>query len=624
MMKRRTSCVVGFLLVCAFAASGQDTGQLADRLRPYLSVLDGTTNQFTLTADGQVQSQPVKVTLSVTDAQTFALSVEHPQYPLILKRESGRTIFALPAHHVQFIGEGELHGDDILAPDGALDRLISDDSTISTYYSVLKRANAYLAAATLTKLAGLHSDNGGSVWTAKSLGSAKLTFGDGNSLTVEAGGSQIHARLVDKPTNVTIPDGLTVVKVDRTELERLFVRGVRRSMEVAAPGSSLTSPSHSSRKVAHGELRWNGDQRLVLLAGRPREIGAAHGALLKAEARRCCDSALYMVGLGATVATGKWFPDELRGAYARLAPHIPEDHKVETDALADAAGIPREEGRLANVFPELFHCSGFALFGRATVDGKLYHGRVLDYMTMVGLQDAATTFVVVPEGKIPFVNVGYAGFVGSVSGMNAKQISLGEMGGRGQGQWDGVPMAMLMRRALEECSTLEEVKHLWSTSPRTCEYYYVFADGKGPDAVACSATPQRCDFLKPGEDHPQLGPGIADAVVLSAGSRLTELRARVQANYGKIDAERAMGLMCRPVAMKSNLHNALFVPQDGVFYVANADHKHPAAERPYARYDLNALLRTMPGAVPESASTGDSWFQRAKGFFTGKDEGTLP
>ncbi len=218
------------------------------------------------------------------------------------------------------------------------------------------------------------------------------------------------------------------------------------------------------------------------------------------------------------------------------------------------------------------------------------------------MQDTATTFVIAPDGKIPFTNIGYAGFVGSVSGMNAKQISLGEMGGRGEGQWDGVPMATLMRRAMEECSTLDEVKKLWSTSPRTCEYYYVFADGKIPDAVAVSATPQKCEFLKPGQGHDQLGAGIEDAVVLSAGNRLTELRKRVMEGYGQFDAPKAMSLMCRPVAMKSNLHDVLFVPQDGIFYVANADHKHPAADRPYTRYDLNELLHSMQPAVQPAAS----------------------
>jgi hypothetical protein len=293
------------------------------------------------------------------------------------------------------------------------------------------------------------------------------------------------------------------------------------------------------------------------------------------------------------VQTGRWFQSDLHAAYQRLAPHIPRDHQREMHALAKALDLDAKLVETVNVFPELFHCSGFAVFGTATKDGKLYHGRVLDYMTMIGLQDAATTFIIDVEGKIPFANIGYAGFTGCVSGMNAEAISLGEMGGRGEGKWDGAPMATLMRRALEECSTLDQTMDLWKNSPRTCEYYYVFADGKSNRAVGVGATPDSLEFVLPGQTHQRLGEGIADAVVLSAGSRLETLRGRVTERHGEIDAVVGQWLMSRPVAMESNLHNVLFVPQDGVFYVANADHKHPAAERPYVKLDLHALLKSM-------------------------------
>ena len=65
--------------------------------------------------------------------------------------------------------------------------------------------------------------------------------------------------------------------------------------------------------------------------------------------------------------------------------------------------------------------------------------------------------------------------------------------------------------------------------------------------------------------------------------------------YGKIDVEAARSLMCRPVAMSSNLHNVLFVPEGCVLYIANADHQHPAAERPYVKLDLLDLLKQVPG-----------------------------
>ena len=290
-----------------------------------------------------------------------------------------------------------------------------------------------------------------------------------------------------------------------------------------------------------------------------------------------------------TIQSGRWFRHDLMDAYAHLKPHIPARHVAETRALAQALGMDETVVEAANVFPEMFHCSGFALFGKATSDGKLYHGRVLDYMTAIGLQDAATTFIISADGQIPFANVGYASFIGSVSGMNAQAISLGEMGGKGEGRWDGVPMATLMRRALEECDTLDEVMRLWTTSPRTCEYYFVFADGKTNRAVGVEATPESVEFIQPGQTHPRLGEGIEDAVVLSAGDRLQTLRERVQTRYGQFDVELGQWLMSRPVAMPSNLHNVLFVPQDGVLYVANADHQH---------CDCRASLRT-----PRSAGT---------------------
>jgi hypothetical protein len=315
--------------------------------------------------------------------------------------------------------------------------------------------------------------------------------------------------------------------------------------------------------------------------------------LLKAETERCMDSVLHMFGIAQTINTGRWFPHDMDAAYQRLEPFIPEDHKAETVALAETIGWDTELVQILNVFPELFHCSGFAVFGSATKDGKLYHGRVLDYMTTIGLQDSAVTFVIAVDGKIPFATVGYAGFIGSVSGMNANAVSLGEMGGRGEGKWDGVPMATLMRRALEECSTLEQVKSLWTNNPRTCEYFYVFADGKTRETVGVAATPESIEFVHPGQSHPLLGAGIEDAVVLSAGSRLETLRARIKEKHGQIDADIGQWLMSRPVAMSSNLHNVLFVPQDGVLYVAHADHRHVAAEQPYVRLDLDELIGSM-------------------------------
>jgi hypothetical protein len=436
-------------------------------------------------------------------------------------------------------------------------------------------------------------------------GDAVISFPKAGQLRVVA--TDFSVSLTVGPVAGPAPDALSlsgskVTELERAELERTFVRGIRRATEILRPGRVLTEPVQKPRRVEHGALQWIDGHRVATLWGTPEQLGTAHGQLLPEESRRCIESVLYSFGTANVVRTGRWFRHDLQDAYARLSPHIPERHKRETDALAKSLQLDPETVQVLNVFPELFHCSGFAVFGSATKGGKLYHGRVLDYMTTIGLQDAATTFVVRPDGYFSFANVGYAGFVGSVSGMNAEKISLGEMGGRGEGQWDGAPMATLMRRALEECDTLAEVQQLWTDSPRTCEYYYVFADGETNEAVGVAATPQSIEFIRSGQGHAQLGSGIADSVVLSAGSRLEELRRRVTEKHGQIDTELAQWLMSRPVAMSSNLHNVLFVPQDGLLYVANASHTKPAAEMPYVKVDLYGLLKQAGTPVSDSTA----------------------
>lgn len=605
---RLRSLVITAVLVCLGSnCNGQDSAprKLATELKPLLGVLAGQEKQSGISASIQTvidgKAVPVEVRLIQFDNDSFDLDIAHTQYGVQIRRRLDGTAFALPHHKVVFIGHGKSDPNDHLEPRGVVSRLVSPASMASVYATLLTTGDASVFAPALTQLAQIKFDVEKLRWTA----GERISFQLGDKeqlLNLTAGDTRVivSRAKIGVPAAVDNWPGYSAVSISRPELERQLVRGVRRAGEILAPAPILTAPPQVGRRVDHGELRWIEGQRVVLLEGTPEEIGAAHGQLLQEEAIRCVDSVLYSFGTAQTIMTGRWFRHDLEQAYSRLVRHIPEDHKRETRALAASLGVDERLAEAVNVFPEMFHCSGFAVFGSATKDGKLYHGRVLDYMTTIGLQDAATTFVISPRGKIPFANVGYGGFIGSVSGMNTRAISLGEMGGRGEGKWDGVPMATLMRRALEECSTLDEVIDLWKTNPRTCEYYYVFADGKTNRAVGVAAYPESVEFIHPGESHPRLGDGIQDAVVLSAGSRLEELRRRVTTLHGKIDAPAAQWLMSRPVAMESNLHNVLFVPADGVLYVANADHQTPAAERPYVRLDLKELVQSM---TPTASAT---------------------
>ena len=247
-------------------------------------------------------------------------------------------------------------------------------------------------------------------------------------------------------------------------VETVVLSHVARFMPVAftmlGKKAPTLGPALGERRVAavegQGRLEKIDGTRVLFLKGPPAALGQQHGKLLKKPVNQVVERLLYGVGVGSSFAKGRWFFGEIEQAQRRLARFTDPRYFQEMDALALAAGCDPQEIRLANFFPELFHCSGFALFGRATQGGRLYHGRILDYLRGVGLEENAVVTVCQPDVGNAWVNVGYAGFIGSVTAMNDKHLAIGEMGGRGEGHWDGKPMAQLVREVMEKASTLDE------------------------------------------------------------------------------------------------------------------------------------------------------------------------
>ncbi len=336
------------------------------------------------------------------------------------------------------------------------------------------------------------------------------------------------------------------------------------------------------------------------LKGTPFAMGYQHGALLKQSVRENLKNVLESKRL-ATIDIGmfklqpRWIIDSIVLAQAS---HVPSWYTEELAGVAAGAGLDARDVAAANFLPELFHCSGFAVMNSASADGTLYHGRILDYACDWHLQDHAVLIVAQPDGGIPFVNVTFAGFIGSVTGMNAQHVSIGEMGGKGLGHWDGTPMAVLVRETLQQGGDLDTAVDVFRQATRTCQYFYVIADGKTNRAVGLEASWDNFQTIEPGQSHPLLSKPVKDCVLLSAGSRYDELARRAKADYGAIDAAAARELMHTPVAGRANLHSVLFEPASTKFWVANAsaDGK-PAAEQPYHAFQLSELLARKPDAT---------------------------
>lgn len=373
-----------------------------------------------------------------------------------------------------------------------------------------------------------------------------------------------------------------------------WLRGARIENDTVPAIIAPDAPRELIAEYGPAYLEKTGETRVLHLRGSYYDMGYQHGSLLKDEI--VVGSKLIRV-IG-TVAWKKNYSEGIREAWQRTSPFIPEKYKQEMQGMADATGLSVEEVQDFTIFPELFHCSGFAVWGKASEDGSLLHGRVLDYMREAGMDRWALIIIQEPHDANAFVNVGYSGTIGSVTGMNVRHVAIGEMGGGGAEKWDGMPMTLLMRECLEMSNTIDDAIRIMTESRRTCEYYYVISDSKAEGgrgyAVGVAAFPHDIQFVHPNEYHDLLPRPLEDAVMLSAGGRYQCLVDRVEKMYGKITPQIALDIMARGVSMRSNMHNALFKPATLEFWVANSTIEAPACNLPYVHYDLDTLINERP------------------------------
>lgn len=387
----------------------------------------------------------------------------------------------------------------------------------------------------------------------------------------------------------------------------------------------------------NGTLEKENGQYVLHLKGSPYERGFQHGTLLKEQIKR--NIATYIDNAKAnSPIPGR--VEEFSKNISTLMSFVPDHFKQEMKGLADGADVAIEKIVAINLFPEMFHCSGIAVSGDASKNAELYHVRVLDYSVGKNLQSTAVLQVVEPDAGIPFLNVSYAGFIGTITGMNQEKIAIGEIGGLGYGHWQGIPMSFLLREILSNASSISEAKKILTDSPRTCEYYYVFSDGKTNEAVGVYATASQVRYFEMGESYSLIAPsrlpknyapnGDHDKFVLNGccvqntpyqtllfendtrlallfrvqpkdcllltgfptPERYPVLVERVLENYGSIDEKVLIDVIKRPVAKGSNLHNAIFKPSELKVWIAHAGPKdEPACDQEYFEWDFASLLR---------------------------------
>ncbi|MBI2300830.1 MAG: hypothetical protein HYU66_18125 [Armatimonadetes bacterium] len=326
---------------------------------------------------------------------------------------------------------------------------------------------------------------------------------------------------------------------------------------------------------------------LLKVWGTPYEMGYAQGKLGGERIRKFYRKVLFLMslGLGGTA--------KVDAAWAQMEPFVSDRMKEELKGLADGSGIALRDVERCHAIPDLseFHCTFFAAWGSATADGHLHQIRALDYATQAGLQDEPALVVYQPTGKHRFVNVGWLGFLGAVTGMNDQHVALSEIGdhfGDDVETLAGEPMPFLMRRVLEEADGLDSAISIFKTAHRTSSYLYCIGDSKLPAARALRTSKDFCEVYGP-DDHGDMN--LKDLVFWSMGTDSQWNRKvydTLQPKLGKIDDQTGMRDVMKGLRT-GNLHAVEFDVTNLELWVSNATpapNIQPAYDQQFVHFQL--------------------------------------
>lgn len=381
----------------------------------------------------------------------------------------------------------------------------------------------------------------------------------------------------------------------------------------------VDSPEKEREILSKARVGKTDDGRVYVLyaQGSPYEIGYQHGALLRTEVR---DNLEYLY----KEALSQFYSEEIFAeAYERLRPFIPQYYIDEMHGLAHGSRLPLHVIHGVHALPEITEwggkkrikqvvkkmmrgeigttCSNLCAVGGATKDGKPYVVRILDWglHRISKLHKYPLIAVVKPDQGVPYANIGWVGFLGAISGMNAQGITLGEMG-YGDPEHEtlrGLPMPFLLREVLLKSCSIDDVTRIISSAPGTNSFVFLMSDGKTGDGRLYVKDKVRSLSFPAGQriEDPANGvdlPPIQDVVY--GGHYREEMASLLTKQRGSIDPELLMKDVIPKIALKSNFQNVVYSPSDLRFWVANAqDRGSRAAEAPYTFFDFKKALSSF-------------------------------
>jgi len=278
----------------------------------------------------------------------------------------------------------------------------------------------------------------------------------------------------------------------------------------------------------------------------------------------------------------------------------------EMQGVSDASGVSYDTILQMHMLPELVqaHCSIYGAWGSATPDGSLYQLRALDWDTSGPLQQYPVVTIYHPDLGQPFANVGWAGWIASITGMSSAQMGMSEKvtdHDFGTNSRIGVPFNFLMRDILQFDKDLDAAITRMTNAARTCNIWLGCGDGK-PDVHQANLFQYSASDLVvidpdtviqyPDNSSEYEHPLIPD--VIYWGIHQQCYSACLQAQYGKITPQNTIQNIIS-MSNTGDLHAAIYDLTNMMMYVSNARASNEtgpdnAYDRPFVQFNMTELF----------------------------------
>jgi hypothetical protein len=273
-------------------------------------------------------------------------------------------------------------------------------------------------------------------------------------------------------------------------LLRLVASAATLVLVLAAP---LAAGCGGGPSVPAGQRETRGNFIVAWLHGTPYEMGYQHGQLLRAELGEGMDyienDALLSLQLQLAESMGL-----IELAESNSFAEIKEECRGLVDGAND--GKWTYEKCMVLAFGDVLvdfaligtppGCSQMAAAGAATADGRLYHGRILDWDRVDYILKYPTIFVRRPLDGLPHAYVGFPGNLTPYTAINSAGVSVASNNIKARDATyhsnTGRSTIQLQANVVWHASTLDEAREIIAANPTMVQDVLFVADGNAADA----------------------------------------------------------------------------------------------------------------------------------------------